>query len=230
MTTKGGTSSSNSKYLRTDQWNDVIASLHQMQRLLEATPNDSEWKWIALACHSALQGICVCHLTQTDGTGALDKNATKDVRGFFEMEEQKRLTLQSGGKWILPEPEYPLSPRIASLPDLLKKIGGEKFQKISGREPPDRKHRTEWELWHLHDIRNQLVHFTPMSLSIEKDFLNNITITALTHALQIHQIGYKRVEQYAEDPAVLIDSLLGSLKALSGTQRGGKPRTADSTV
>jgi len=53
-------------WIRTDEAEDVAGSMRHAIRAGRLVAEDSQaWKWVVLAVHSALQGACVCHLTET---------------------------------------------------------------------------------------------------------------------------------------------------------------------
>ena len=69
-------------YVRTDERQDVLASLDHCARCLAETEHsDGAWKWVILSLHSALQGAMVCHLSGTAEAGALTPTC---ARKWFE--------------------------------------------------------------------------------------------------------------------------------------------------
>ena len=70
-----------SKYVRTDECQDVLASLEQCAfSLAQVRRSERAWKWVILSLHSALQGAMVCHLSGTEQLGALRGDDAKRWR------------------------------------------------------------------------------------------------------------------------------------------------------
>ena len=51
------------RWLRTDEREDVLASLRMVDSSCDAADKDlNAWKWIVIGTHSALQGVMALHL------------------------------------------------------------------------------------------------------------------------------------------------------------------------
>lgn len=154
----GGWGGDMEKWMRTDEAEDMAASVRHVLRASSFVGEDPHaWKWVVLAIHSALQGACVCHLTTTAvPVGALTRRNTAEWLDFFE----SRRTDYSAK-----------APRtqLMSLPDLLKAIrkANSAGDHSDGSDVTVSAAEVVW-LRRLHDnVRNQLVHFEPMRWSIE---------------------------------------------------------------
>lgn len=142
-----------SDWLRTDEIEDIAASVRHALRCRDSASTDKhEWKWFALAIHSALQGTLVAHLTTT----ASPIGAVND---------------KCAAAWLLhynkgnPAPQT----KLLAFPDLLKKArkngqcgGGASYPRLQISEK-ERKWLTRFH----DDIRNQFAHFEPMAWSLE---------------------------------------------------------------
>ena len=150
-----------SKYVRTDERHDVLASLEQCAlSLAQARRSERAWKWVVLSLHSALQGAMVCHLSGTEQLGALQKNSAAKWREWNERNIQDGAD-DSG----CPEP------LVADAKELFKRLhcsaariedgcGGVISITEQQRKSFDR----------LHKLRNEFSHFSPKGWSIELSF------------------------------------------------------------
>jgi len=145
-------------YIQTDQAADVSGSIRHALRTAQIVGEDPHaWKWLVLALHSALQGACVCHLTTTaEPVGAVTANNAAEWLKYFEVSRTD------------PNAKPPKT-YLMPLPNLLKEVrrphsAGDRSN-AAGISISDNEMR---RLKHFHDdIRNQFVHFEPMSWSIE---------------------------------------------------------------
>jgi len=147
-------------YIETNEAEDVAGSIRHVLRCAKLVSSDPQaWKWGLLTLHSALQGACVCHLTGTAAPlGAVTRaNAEKWTKYFEDSRDN-------------PDAKPPKT-ELMTLPDLLKAVrkpgsAGSHISNGGGRiEISDKE--INW-LKRLHDeIRNQFIHFQPMSWSID---------------------------------------------------------------
>jgi hypothetical protein len=153
-------------WIRTDEAEDVAASIRQALRCWEMTADDPQaWKWVVLALHAALQGACVCHLlTTAQPVGALTKRNTKEWLTYFNASREDPS--------LLP----PEKTELMALPDLLKSVrkAGSAGDGVSPSIMIDGGD-FNW-LRRFHDeIRNQFVHFEPRGWSIEVSGMSDLT-------------------------------------------------------
>ena len=168
-------------YIQTDQAADVAGSIRHALRTAQIVGEDPHaWKWVVLALHSALQGACVCHLTTTaEPVGAVTSKNAAEWLNYFEAPRTD-------------SEARPPKTRLMSLPDLLKAV----------REPRSAGNRSNGEgiyisesemrrLKHFHDdIRNQFVHFEPMSWSIEVSGIPEIARLVARIIQDILKVGW----------------------------------------
>lgn len=163
----------NNEYLHLDEFKDTIASLKMLVIALRELENDpSFWKQAILSTHSALQGACVCILTRTDGGGALAERSEKAlmIKLYGESEHGRNIDDDS----VHRPKEF-----IASLPELLSRLPGGLVVNITKRSATCYPYNKEGDLRRLHEFRNKLTHFPPVSWSLEVAGLPRILLTAI---------------------------------------------------
>lgn len=146
------------RWIRTDEATDVAGSLRHVIRIAPFVEDDPlAWKWVILALHSLLQGVCVCHLTTTAApVGALTEKNTEEWLTYFEKSRND------------PNAKPPGKTYLMTLPELLKALrkpnsagsGGE--TKGIAINDSELRRLTRFN----DDIRNQFVHFEPMGWSL----------------------------------------------------------------
>ena len=197
-------STSTELWIRTDETEDVAASLrHALKSLSFVEADDQAWKWVALALHSALQGACVCHLVTTASpVGAVTERNAKEWLDYFEAS-------RIDPKLVSPQ-TY-----LMTLPDLLKTV--RKPRSAGDASNPEGVTLTDSELeWlkHFHDvIRNQFIHFEPLGWSIEVSGIPKVGVLIARIIREILDMGWAfRHQELDWHSAVVadLDSLVGS--------------------
>lgn len=155
-----------SGYLTTNEQNDVLVSLcevqHQLARIMEG--NTQCWKWSIIALASAVNGTLTCNLSGTMQIGALrNEDAQATIAG-----------LQADSHTKLPS-----KPRLETPDKLLKRAQRddkrlERAGAILQVTPEQKKSFSR-----LFEFRNAFLHFEPLGWSIEtgglpKMFQDNI--------------------------------------------------------
>jgi hypothetical protein len=133
-------------WLRTDEREDILASLRMVSGSCDAAVNDlSAWKWIVIGTHSALQGAMALHLAFGND---LLVASSEDAAAWLDAHENGA-----------PYPEMMMDDFL-SLYEKLKKheILGFRF-KPNGTQGGN--------IRRLNRFRNQFVHFMPQGWSIE---------------------------------------------------------------
>lgn len=145
-------------WIRTNEAEDVASSLRHAMRTAQFTDSDPlAWKWVALAIHSALQGACVCHLTTTAAPiGAVTPRNAGEWLQYFEHSRTD------------PAAKPPLT-QIMGLLDLLKATRKPHSAGGGGNDSgiPIRDAELAWLRRFHEQVRNQFIHFEPMSWSLE---------------------------------------------------------------
>jgi hypothetical protein len=157
------------KWIRFDEREDVVTStdlLALVSTTLKARPTN--WKWIILAAHGAMQGALVCAIQDSTRTNILTKRSAASTLTWLEN----------------PTGVHPL-PYLDHFPALIKKYR---------KKYPDCSITVQQmkDLKKLHlEFRNQFTHFAPMQWSIEAAGLPRIAKAALDlteDAMQKHQV------------------------------------------
>lgn len=191
-------------YLRLDEIEDFIISIELAAELSERLDDKpGYWKWFCQAVHAALQGAMVRAISGTAQIGALEQ---RDARHWAEWLEKRR---------VEPSAPMPTSQKLADFNELLKRIQQPEFMAEYGGDPVGLSGTDEQLIRRLHtEIRNGLVHFKPMSWSIEVDLLRKCTTSALQlfQSLIEHQAVCYRLDKSQQSR---LDSALLALKNLS---------------
>jgi hypothetical protein len=169
------------KWIRTDEPTDVLGSVRAFLRTAAFVEEDPQaFKWLVLPLHSALQGSCVCHLTTTAAPiGAVtEKNAGEWIEYFEKSRDNPN--------------EKPPKTYLMNLPDLLSAI--RKPNSVGSRHNNAGVVLSDSEFNWLkrfhNDIRNQFVHFAPMSWSIEVSGIPGIAKLVARIIGDVHNIGW----------------------------------------
>lgn len=154
-------------WLRTDERLDVVSSLLEVQRALNAVSTDvTAWKWAVIGIHSALQGAMVCHLSGTANVGALTRKSVKEVLSWRENEENG---VGCGAKSKGAPRE-----KVADAKELFCRLqkNSKRFEYGAGQTiavTSDEKRAFNL----IHCLRNDFSHFSPKGWSIEVSGLPN---------------------------------------------------------
>lgn len=162
------------------------------------------WKWAIIAAHGALSGACVCRLTRTDGSGALDKDSTKELR--------KSLTERQNDS---SESDRELPPlRVASLFELLRRLPNSLEVQVPRKFHPDLSGAAR-DFWFLNEWRSEFIHFKPESWHIEVDGLPSLVRQAVRKISDIITDPHDCFPRYRPD---LIHRLAAAEKLLDGLE------------
>ena len=145
----------NEVYFKTDEALDVLGCLRHAIRCINAVGEDDQiYRWVILSIHAALQGACVCELTDTMGPlDAVREDTRKKLIAYYNQNQ-------------LLDPLEIDRPKmfLLNLPELLNAIRDASSNQNGAIEISDSE--LEW-LKRFHSWRNQFVHFAPTSWSIE---------------------------------------------------------------
>ena len=153
-----------SEFVRTDECQDVLASLEQcVFSLAQARRSERAWKWVILSLHSALQGAMVCHLSGPEQLGALQERSAENWRQWNEK------CIQDGAEDSgNPRRKRLARERLADANELFRRLhcSAARIEDGCGRiiSITDQQ-RDSFEL--LHDLRNEFTHFSPKSWIID---------------------------------------------------------------
>ena len=150
--------SCSSEYVRTDRHKELVETCVFVSNFLDGRELDlNEWRWIVIGSVLALQGACVCAICgrDTSHTAVLrDKNRTEWLQYLGQRDKGA---------------EPPKNQKIAGLVELLERAADPNIL------PSPHTLCETSELLEivkkLISIRNQFVHFSPMSWSIEVKYV-----------------------------------------------------------
>lgn len=153
-----------SRFIRTDEHQDVLASLEQCAfSLAQVRRSERAWKWVILSLHSALQGAMACHLSGTEQLGALEKRSVENWHQWNEKCIQD--DAEDSGD---PRRKRLARERLADTNELFRRLhcSEARIEDGCGRviSITDQQ-RASFQL--LHDRRNEFTHFSPKSWIID---------------------------------------------------------------
>jgi hypothetical protein len=152
------------RWLYTDSEREAVLALAFAEELLPRTTSDSYyWKWLILAIHNSLHAFMVMALSDSDGGLSA---ATKTSRARW-------LTAYRAGE---PEPEL----RLKSVPDLLEALKSPAMRRFVHSRilvPTDQEGES---VLRLHRLRNQFIHFQPMTWYVEIAGLPTLLLDCLS--------------------------------------------------
>ena len=153
-----------SRFIRTDEHQDVLASLEQCAfSLAQVRRSERAWKWVILSLHSALQGAMACHLSGTEQLGALEKRSVENWHQWNEKCIQD--DAEDSGD---PRRKRLARERLADINELFRRLhcSEARIEDGCGRviSITDQQ-RASFQL--LHDRRNEFTHFSPKSWIID---------------------------------------------------------------
>lgn len=151
-------------YLRFNERTDVLASLSVCLMCLRKVEGEfSLWKWAILSLHNALQGAMVCHLSGTANIGALsDKSATEYL------------------EWLGEKKDNPPKKHLADPNTLFVRLSNENKRYEGGAGAVLKITAPQKDSFRrLHNLRNDLSHFTPKGWAIELAGLPNIFLNMI---------------------------------------------------
>jgi hypothetical protein len=140
-------------YVQFDEIENVLASLDliaTLAPLVKKRRHRSQWKWLIIGAHDALQGALVCAIADSTRTNVLSEKSARKMLEWLEDRSK----------------DYP-GEFLANFGSLMKRAAIE----ISTMDAKDLKK--------LHFLRNELSHFTPKGWSIELAGLPRLIDVAL---------------------------------------------------
>ncbi|MCY3773077.1 MAG: hypothetical protein OXG98_13800 [Gemmatimonadetes bacterium] len=205
-----------SEYVRTDERQDVLASLqHCLLCLAETERSSGAWKWVILSLHSALQGAMVCLLSGTANLGALSRDCASKWIEWHERDRRGEIDyIDDVDEFSLPfsrprnPRDYPPSIQVASAPKLFERLGSESARTESGcvriiEITNAQKHSFK----RLHALRNDFTHFSPKGWSIEIQLIQEIILDMLDVIDQIADDQWAFLHMSDEDQRLMRNAI-----------------------
>jgi uncharacterized protein (DUF4415 family) len=147
-------------WLNTDEIEEFIGALEHASMIAEDLHEASNWTWLVIALHTALQGACVCALRGAVSVdlSVLDDKSAKAMWHWLDVERRK------------PNPKGPPVERLASLRVLYERVQNPEFLPQPSTLPHDT--ARDRSVSRLIDLRNQFMHFVPTGMpNIANDVL-----------------------------------------------------------
>lgn len=146
-------------YFRTDEEIEVVDAMRMATQFAEGVANEMHlWRWLIISMHSAAQGCMVLSLRHGNGLLALSDRSYAEWIAAYEKGES-------------PPPE-----RLDNYLNLYKKVRDQRLGTIGGSARFVPQGGENADIKHLNKLRNEFVHFTPKSWSLEVDGLPRICL------------------------------------------------------
>ena len=144
-------------YLRTDEETEAANAMQMAACFSDDLERDARlWRWVIIALHNAAQGVMVLSLRHGNGLLALTDDCSKQW-----MAAHKNRT---------PYPEE----KLDSYLNLYKKVTHTETGQIGGNQRFVAKGAEGGHIKRLNSLRNEFIHFTPKSWSLEVNGLPQI--------------------------------------------------------
>lgn len=147
-------------YLRTDEEFEAANAMQMAAQFASGLETDIHlWRWVVIALHNAAQGVMVLSLRHGNGLLALSAESYSEWMAAYEKDET-------------PPPE-----KLDSYLNLYKKVKHQEIGQIGGNArfvPYGSEGR---DIKRLNKLRNEFIHFTPKSWSLEINGLPRICLS-----------------------------------------------------
>lgn len=138
--------------LHTDEYEEILATLRACRRFLALAAEDvTYWKWVFIALHNGVQGCMVVALTRSDRFGAMDPEQERKWHDAYARKEE------------LPRVKEKLL-SFSKLYERIKKKGALQSSAVERFEPSGTQ---GYSMKKLNEIRDDFIHFTPKSWSLD---------------------------------------------------------------
>jgi len=146
------------EYLRIDEKENAIDSLHRAVEFLKNTnENPYNWKWFIIAIHHAIHSFMIVALQNTDLSGIWEEPVIRKPNGLIDIFDRRNrlISFMKAFEWIQN------SDRMSGY------VNAKPFQAQSY-------HKDSME--HLNDrLRNEFIHYRPKGWSIHNQYFIDIT-------------------------------------------------------
>lgn len=150
------------RWLRTDEAQEAVSALELAVRHLGSVPSDIfAWRWVVISLHIATQGFMVI--------------ALRDSAGLIPLPDELAERWLHAYRRHRPLP----SARLDSFPKLYKKVQLERTAAQLGATPFKPVGSQGRSITLLNSLRNQFIHFLPMSWSLEVSGLPAVCLDVL---------------------------------------------------
>ncbi|MDT8419215.1 MAG: hypothetical protein RQ754_02185 [Desulfuromonadales bacterium] len=150
-------------WFRTDEFEEATLSLEKVAETSDQIANDpSQWRWVVIALHNAVQGFMVLALRGTNNISILELESAKEWLK----------ALPTGGP-------YPKFEKLDSFLNLYKKIKSDRMLMYGHSKKFTPQGSQGGSIKKLNQFRNEFIHFIPKGWSIEVSGMPSICIDCL---------------------------------------------------
>ena len=150
------------EYLRTDHWQDAVASLEAAQEFcVRVLIDKNQWKWLLIAAHSCVQGFMAIALDHGNGLLVMRDDIRKKWLKALETDRQ----------FPIEKMDYFLSLYEKVKSDSV--CGYVESKKFVAEESHD------YSMSKLNELRNDYIHFGPKGWSIELTGLPSVVLNCI---------------------------------------------------
>jgi hypothetical protein len=147
------------QWLRTDEAREAILAICMVKEMLNRVSDEPYyWKWVVLALHNTLQGYMVLALQGSNGLRVLKDDCAKAWLDAYERGDGS----------------YP-KPRLKNFMELYKSIQSDQMRIYEISQPFTAHGSQGRSVKLLNKLRNEFIHFTPKSWSLELSGLPKLT-------------------------------------------------------
>lgn len=137
-------------YLHTNEELEVANAMKMAAQFAEGVENDPHlWRWVIIALHNAAQGVMVLSLRHGNGLLALSVESHAEWMDAYEKNE--------------PPPQEKLDTYL----NLYKKVKHKELGQLGGNKRFAPANTEGGDIKKLNALRNEFIHFTPKSWSLE---------------------------------------------------------------
>lgn len=152
----------NKEYLRTDHWQDAVASLEAAQEFCARVAIDKyQWKWLLIATHSCVQGFMTIALDHGNGLLVMRDDIRK--KWLKALDEDRQFPIE--------KMDYFLS--------LYEKVKSDAVCGYVGSKKFIAKESHDYSMEKLNELRNDFIHFCPKGWSIELIGLPSVVLKCI---------------------------------------------------
>jgi hypothetical protein len=168
-------------YLRTDEELEAAEALRMAARMAsECSTNATEWRWVIISLHQAVQGFMVLSLRHGNGLLALSPDSFAE---WMEAHEKRG--------------PYPRNEKLDSYLGLYNKVKSKDLGTLGSNRRFEPKGTEGRGIRMLSKLRNEFIHFTPKGWSLEIDGLPQICLDALRI---VEFLGWETENIYWHEP------------------------------
>jgi hypothetical protein len=174
-------------WLRTNEIEEFICGLEHCAKLvITIDDNVMHWKWLILALHNTLQGVCTCALRGEDtaGISMLTESSAKAVWHWLDIESRK-------------DPNSPMpEEKLAGMIELYKRVQKIEYLKEPHRLPTH--DQMNKDIRKLNELRNEFSHFVPKGFSLKLSGMPRIIrhcCDAIEHLSVIHPTFWHHLKE-----------------------------------